>query len=118
MVAATHPIRAGESETFEGETDPSGVPGRPDRYRVEVPIFATVRDAVRETGANASIIFVPAPFAADAIMEAANAGLDLIVAITEHIPVLDMVRGEALPGGEGQPTRRPKLPGGDHTTPV
>ena len=111
VVAATHPIRAGESETFEGETDPSGVPGRPDRYRVEVPIFATVRDAVRETGANASIIFVPAPFAADAIMEAANAGLDLIVAITEHIPVLDMVRVKRYLEGKGSRLVGPNCPG-------
>ena len=111
VVAATHPIRAGESETFEGETDPSGVPGRPDRYRVEVPIFATVRDAVRETGANASIIFVPAPFAADAIMEAANAGLDLIVTITEHIPVLDMVRVKRYLEGKGSRLVGPNCPG-------
>ncbi len=111
VVAATHPIRAGESETFEGETDPSGVPGRPDRYRVEVPIFATVRDAVRETGANASMIFVPAPFAADAIMEAANAGLDLIVAITEHIPVLDMVRVKRYLEGKGSRLVGPNCPG-------
>lgn len=111
VVAATHPVRAGESETFEGETDPSGVPGRPDHYRVEVPIFATVRDAVRETGANASMIFVPAPFAADAIMEAANAGLDLIVAITEHIPVLDMVRAKRYLEGKGSRLVGPNCPG-------
>jgi succinyl-CoA synthetase alpha subunit len=55
------------------------------------PIWNTVRDAVEESGANASMIFVPPPFAADAILEAAEAGVELIVAITEGIPVLDMV---------------------------
>jgi succinyl-CoA synthetase alpha subunit len=57
-----------------------------------VPIFDTMADAVRETGANTSVIYVPPPFAADAIMEAADAGVDFIVAITEGIPVLDMTR--------------------------
>ena len=57
-----------------------------------VPIFNTMHDAVRETGANASVIYVPPPFAADAIMEAADAGIRLIVAITEGVPVLDMTR--------------------------
>ncbi|WP_242338565.1 MULTISPECIES: succinate--CoA ligase subunit alpha [unclassified Anaeromyxobacter] len=67
-------------------------PGRGGtRFEQRVPIFDTVADAVRETGANASVIFVPPPFAADAIMEAAGAGVPLVTAITEGIPVLDMV---------------------------
>lgn len=61
-------------------------------FNDKVPIYNTVKDAVRETGADASIIFVPAPFAADAIIEAADAGIDVIVCITEGIPTKDMIR--------------------------
>lgn len=94
MVAAVHPSRAGQIEIFEGDTDHSGVPDRTDTYRVEVPIFRTVAEAVAETGANASVVYVPPPFAADAIMEAADAGVPLIVCVTEGIPVADMVKAK------------------------
>jgi succinyl-CoA synthetase alpha subunit len=67
-------------------------PGKGGTTHLGVPVFNTVADAVRETGANASGIFVPAPFAADAIMEAAAAGIALIACITEGIPVQDMIR--------------------------
>jgi len=67
-------------------------PGKGGQKMDEVPVFNTVAGAVKETAANCSLIFVPPPFAADAIMEAADAGVDLIVAITEGIPVMDMMR--------------------------
>ena len=67
-------------------------PGRGGQTHLERPVFNTVSDAVRKTGADASLIFVPAPFAADSILEAVDAGIRLIITITEGIPVLDMAR--------------------------
>src|SRR5215217_5504157 len=76
-----------------GTTVVGGVtPGKGGTAHEGWPIFDTVRDAVKETGANASVIFVPPPFAADAVMEAADAGVALVVCITEGIPTLDMMR--------------------------
>jgi succinyl-CoA synthetase alpha subunit len=70
-------------------------PGRGGEQQLGVPVYDTMREAVDETGADVSMIYVPAPFAADAILEAADAGIELIVCITEGIPVLDMVRVKA-----------------------
>jgi succinyl-CoA synthetase alpha subunit len=67
-------------------------PGKGGEKHLNRPVFNTVADGVNETGANASVIFVPPPFAADAILEAVDAGIKLIVTITEGIPVLDMMR--------------------------
>ena len=86
-------------------------PGKAGQKMDDVPVFNTVRTAVVETGANCSLIFVPPPFAADAIMEAADAGIDVIVAITEGIPTLDMMR--VMNYMEGRPSRLigPNCPG-------
>src|ERR1700749_686990 len=67
-------------------------PGKGGTTHEGIPVFNTVADAVKEAGANASVIYVPPPFAADAIMEAADAGVPLVVCITEGIPALDMVK--------------------------
>lgn len=67
-------------------------PGKGGTKHLDLPVFNTVNEAIRETGANASLIFVPAPYAADAVMEAADAGIELVVCITEGIPIHDMAK--------------------------
>ena len=86
-------------------------PGKAGQKMDDVPVFNTVKDAVTKTGANCSMIFVPPPFAADAIMEAVDAGMDIVVAITEGIPVMDMLRVKNFMSGK--PTRLigPNCPG-------
>jgi succinyl-CoA synthetase alpha subunit len=71
-------------------------PGKGGTKHLDKPVFNTLTDAVKQTGANASVIFVPPPFAADAILEGIDAGLPLVVCITEGIPTLDMVRVAAV----------------------
>ncbi len=81
------------------------------RFDSEVPIFNTVADAVAQTGANTSVIYVPPAFAADAIMEAADAGVRLIVAITEGVPVLDMAQVYPYVRDKGARLLGPNCPG-------
>ncbi len=88
-------------------------PGKGGMEHLGVPVFNTVREAVREKGADVSLIFVPPPFAADAILEAADAGVGLVVCITEGVPVLDMARVKAGLVRMGSRTRLvgPNCPG-------
>jgi succinyl-CoA synthetase alpha subunit len=87
------------------------VPGKGGTKHLDLPVFDTVAQAAKETGANAMVIFVPPPFAADAVMEAADAGIALVVCITEGIPTLDMVKTWQFL--QGKPTRLigPNCPG-------
>jgi succinyl-CoA synthetase alpha subunit len=94
-------------------------PGKGGTAHEGIPVFDTVADAVRETGANASMIFVPPPFAADAIVEAADAGVALVACITEGIPINDMLRAKARLGrlaAAGKAVRLigPNCPGHHH----
>lgn len=86
-------------------------PGKGGTVVEGVPVFDTVVEAVEKTGANATMIFVPAPFASDAILEAADAGIGLIVAITEGVPVLDMVRVRDVLRHSGAVLIGPNCPG-------
>src|SRR6516165_11160169 len=87
------------------------VPGKGGTKHMELPVFDTVAQAAKATGANASVIFVPPPFAADAIMEAADAGLPLVVCITEGIPALDMVKAWQFLQGKKTRLIGPNCPG-------
>jgi len=87
------------------------VPGKGGTKHLDLPVFDTVAQAAKETGANASVIFVPPPFAADAIMEAADAGLPLVVCITEGIPALDMVKAWRFLQGKRTRLIGPNCPG-------
>ncbi|MCW5211531.1 succinate--CoA ligase subunit alpha [Desulfobulbus sp. TB] len=86
-------------------------PGKDGQEVAGIPVFNTVHDAMQATGANASMIFVPPPFAADAILEAADAGVDLIICITEGIPIHDMLQVRAALQGSSSRLIGPNCPG-------
>lgn len=86
-------------------------PGKGGQTHLNLPVFNTMREAVRQTGANASVIYVPANYAADSIMEAADAGIGVIVCITEGIPVLDMLNVKAALRANGAKLIGPNCPG-------
>jgi succinyl-CoA synthetase alpha subunit len=86
-------------------------PGRGGERHLELPVFDTVHDAVHETGATASMIYVPAPYAPDAILEAADAGIELVVCITEGVPVNDMIKVKAALTGSATRLIGPNCPG-------
>jgi succinyl-CoA synthetase alpha subunit len=86
-------------------------PGRGGEAHLGVPVFNTMREAVDQTGADVSMIYVPAPFAADAILEAADSGVGLVVCITEGIPVLDMVKVKSALKGHDCRLIGPNCPG-------
>jgi len=86
-------------------------PGKGGQEHLGLPIFNTVKEAKEKTGCNTSVIYVPPPFAADAIMEAADAGLDLVICITEGIPVLDMVKAKKYLEGKKTRLIGPNCPG-------
>src|SRR5579863_897502 len=86
-------------------------PGRGGERHLDLPVFDTVRDAVRETGATTSMIYVPAAYAADSILEAVDAGIELVVCITEGVPVNDMVRVKAVLAGSATRLIGPNCPG-------
>jgi succinyl-CoA synthetase alpha subunit len=86
-------------------------PGKGGQKHLGLPIFNTVKEAKKETGCNTSVIYVPPPFAADAIMEAADAGLDLVICITEGIPVIDMIKAKNYLKGKKTRLIGPNCPG-------
>ncbi|MBM3597977.1 MAG: succinate--CoA ligase subunit alpha [Alphaproteobacteria bacterium] len=86
-------------------------PGKGGTTHLNLPVFDTVHDAVVKTGADASVIYVPPPFAADAILEAVDAGIRLVVCITEGIPVLDMVKAKRVISGSKSRLIGPNCPG-------
>ncbi len=102
----THEMRDYGTNIVAGVT-----PGKGGQKAAGVPVYNTVQEAVDETGAKTSVIYVPAPFAADAIVEAVDAGVELVICITEHIPVLDMVKVKRYMEGKNTRLIGPNSPG-------
>jgi succinyl-CoA synthetase alpha subunit len=107
----TKQARAYGTQIVGGVTPGKGGTKHPDAELADVPLFDSVSDAVAKTGANATSIYVPPPFAADAILEAVDAGIPLIVCITEGIPVMDMVRVKRALEGSSSRLVGPNCPG-------
>jgi succinyl-CoA synthetase alpha subunit len=107
----TGQLHAGLSLEFGTKVVGGVTPGRGGTEALGMPVFDTVREAVKETGANTSVVFVPAPGAADAILEAADAGISLVCAITEGVPVRDMLRVRAALRGWTGRLVGPNCPG-------
>lgn len=104
-------FHTGQCKAYGTQVVAGVTPGKGGQTHEGTPVFNTVTEAMAETGANAGMIFVPPPFAADAIVEAAEAGLELIVCITEGIPVLDMARVKKVINGTGVRLIGPNCPG-------
>ena len=86
-------------------------PGKGGQTHLDLPVFNTVKEAVNEAGANATVIYVPAPFCKDSILEAVDAGIELIVCITEGIPTLDMLQAKIAADSAGARIIGPNCPG-------
>ena len=102
----THEMRDYGTNIVAGVT-----PGKGGQKAAGVPVYNTVQEAVDATGATTSVVYVPAPFAADAIVEAVDAGVELVICITEHIPVLDMVKVKRYMEGKNTRLIGPNSPG-------
>ncbi len=104
-------FHAGRMKAYGTQVVAGTSPGKGGTTVDGIPVFDTVEEAVKATGANASIIFVPAPFAADAILEASYAGVDLVIAISEGVPILDMIRVTPILKQNGTKLIGPNCPG-------
>jgi len=104
-------FHAGRMKSYGTQVVAGTSPGKGGETVHDIPVFNSVEEAVEATGANASIIFVPAPFAADAILEASYAGIDLVIAISEGVPILDMIRITPILKQNGTKLIGPNCPG-------
>jgi succinyl-CoA synthetase alpha subunit len=104
-------FHAGQMKEYGTNVVGGVTPGKGGEWIHGIPVFDTVKEAIKATEANTSIIYVPARFAADAIMEAADVGLKLVVCITEGVPVLDMIRVQGFLQGKGTRLIGPNCPG-------
>ena len=104
-------FHAGKMKAYGTQVVGGISPGKGGQEVDGVPVFNTVREAVKETNANTSVIFVPAPFAKDAIMEAADAGVKLVICITEGVPTLDVIKAHRYIKSKGANLIGPNCPG-------